>query len=290
VASLTVDASGRGTRAPQWLAALGYPAPAETLVNSFLGYASRYNRRPATLAADWKGILIGARPPANPRGGALVPLEGDRWLVTLAGGGRDYPPTDEAGFLAFAQSLASPLIYDAIRAAEPLSNIHGYQRTENRWRHYERLPRWPAGLVVVGDAVCAFNPVYGQGMSAAAVGALALDQALRERAAAGGRCGWERRFQAELAKRSADPWLMATGEDFRYPTTEGGRRTPLTRATHWYMNRVIAAATSSADVLTAFASAAHLLAPPASLFHPRIMARALRPGVMRAAPAKQVPV
>jgi 2-polyprenyl-6-methoxyphenol hydroxylase-like FAD-dependent oxidoreductase len=276
-AGLVVDASGRSSRAPQWLAGLGYGTVEETLINSFLGYASRFYRRPAGFNGDWQGVLISARPPNNPRGGTIVPLEDNRWLVTLGGAGRDYPPTEEAGFLAFAQSLASPLIYEAIRDAEPLSAIHGYQRTENRWRHYERMGQWPQGFMITGDAVCAFNPVYGQGMTAAAVGAVTLDGVLRKR----GRREAERRFQRELARRSGETWLMATGEDFRYPTTEGGQRTAIMRWTHWYMDRVIAASAHDIEVLTAFATTAHLLAPPASLFHPRIVARALRPHPQR---------
>ncbi len=281
-ANLVADASGRNSRAPQWLAALGYPALQETTINSFLGYASRYYKRPADFASDWKCLLIAARPPENPRGGGLFALEGDIWHVTLAGAGRDYPPTDEEGYLAFAKSLASPIIYEAIKDAQPLSPIYGYQRTENHLRHYERMPRRPQGFIVLGDAVCAFNPIYGQGMTVAARGAMALDSLLREERQAAKNGGWmEQRFQQALAKSNTDAWLMATGEDFRYPTTEGGKRPPTTRFTHWYMNRVIAAATRNTDVLAAFAAAAHLLAPPSSLFHPRIMAHALRPQLGR---------
>jgi len=277
-ANLVADASGRSSRALQWLAALGYPAPEETVINSFLGYASRYYKRPAGFTSDWKCLLIGARPPDNPRGGGLFALEDDMWHVTLAGAGRDYPPTDEEGYLAFAKSLANPIIYEVIKQAEPRSSIYGYQRTENRLRHYERMPRWPEGFIVLGDAVCAFNPVYGQGMAVAARGAMVLDGLLRqERQAIMSGGGMELRFQQALAKSNSDAWLMATGEDFRYPTTEGGKRPPATRFTHWYMNRVITAATRNTDVLAAFAAAAHLLAPPSSLFHPRIMARALMP-------------
>jgi 2-polyprenyl-6-methoxyphenol hydroxylase-like FAD-dependent oxidoreductase len=276
-ANLVADASGRSSRTSQWLTALGYPAPEETTINSFLGYASRYYKRPADYASDWKCLFIGARPPDNPRGGGLFALEGDIWHVTLAGAGRDYPPNDEDGYLAFAKSLASPIIYAAIKDAQPCSSIYGYQRTENHWRHYEWMPRWPQGFVVLGDAVCAFNPIYGQGMTVAARGALALGSLLREERQAMKNDGqMELRFQRALARSNTDAWLMATGEDFRYPTTEGGKRPPMTRFTHWYMNRVIAAATRNPDVLAAFAAAAHLLAPPASLFHPRIMAHALR--------------
>ncbi len=158
-ADFVVDASGRDSHAPEWLTALGYAAPQETVINSFLGYASRYYELPKDSGIDWKLLLLPRMPPALKRGGAIYLLEGHRWIVTLSGGGKDYPPTDEEGFLAFARSLASPALYEAIKDAKPLSPISGYRRTENRWRHYERLARWPEGFVALGDAVCAFNPV-----------------------------------------------------------------------------------------------------------------------------------
>ncbi|MDB5310297.1 MAG: monooxygenase FAD-binding protein, partial [Gemmataceae bacterium] len=174
-ADLVVVADGRHSRLPDWLTALGYEPPEETVVNSFQGYASRLYRPPAGFQADWKSLYIQQAPPADPRGGLVVPVEGGLWVVSLVGGDGDYPPTDEAGFLAFARSLRSPAVYEAIAAAEPLTPIAGQRATENRQRHYARLGRFPEGVVAVGDAVCAFNPVYGQGMTAAALGAEVLD-------------------------------------------------------------------------------------------------------------------
>ncbi len=279
-ADLVLDAGGRESRAPQWLAVMGYPPAQETTVNSFLGYASRFYARPADLDTDWKALFIQARPPNLPRGGALFPLEGDRWLVTLAGAGRDYPPNDDAGYLEFARTLASPILYEAIKDAQPLSPIYGYQRTENRVRHFDRMARWPEGFVALGDAVSAFNPIYGQGMTTAAVGAMILDATLRG-TRSGDRRGLARRFQRQLAKRNADVWLMATGEDFRYPTTEGGKRSPMTRFMHGYIDRVLALSTQNRDVYNALVSVLHLLVPPMNLFHPGIAARVLWQEVAR---------
>ena len=177
-ADLVVDATGRGSRAPRWLRELGYDAPEETVVSAFLGYASRLYRVPGGFASDWKGAYVQVAPPAHTRGGIMLPVEGGRWLVTLIGGGRDYPPADDEGFLEFARSLTSPVIYDAIKGAEPLTPVRTHRATENRRRHYERLKRQPDNFIVTGDAACAFNPVYGQGMTAAALGALALDESL----------------------------------------------------------------------------------------------------------------
>src|SRR5215207_5783483 len=250
-ADLVVDATGRGSRAPRWLAELGYQAPEETVVNGFLGYASRLYRVPAGFASSWKGAYVQLAPPERTRGGIMLPVEGRRWLVTLLGGGRDYPPVDEEGFLEFARSLPSPVIYDAIKGAEPLTPVRGHRATENRRRHYERLRRQPDNFLVTGDAACAFNPVYGQGMTAAALGALALDESLGEqrRRHPGGKLrGLARRFQKRLAKANAAPWLLATGEDFRYREVEGGAPDAATRLTHRYMDGVVRLATRDVTV------------------------------------------
>jgi 2-polyprenyl-6-methoxyphenol hydroxylase-like FAD-dependent oxidoreductase len=278
-ADLIVDASGRDSHAPTWLAESGFGVVEETVIDPFLGYASRVYRRPAALAADWRALVISNVPPHQPRGGVVYPIEGDRWLVTLAGIGRDYPPTDEAGFLAFARSLATPALHAAIAGAEPLSPIRGYRRTENRRRHYERLPRWPEGFVALGDAACTYDPVYGQGMTAAARGALALDRCLhlqRRRLPSGDLRGLGRRFQRSLARRNATPWLLATAEDRRWPTTEGGRPGLPTRLAQRYVDLVLAAIVGDAVVGQAFFAVLHLIEPPTTLLRPRVITRVLQ--------------
>jgi pimeloyl-ACP methyl ester carboxylesterase/flavin-dependent dehydrogenase len=275
-ASLVVDASGRSSRAPEWLDELGYPKPDETTVTPLLGYASRYYAIPTDLHVDWKLLFIQATP-ANPRGGALFPVEGDRWIVTLGGYGGDYPPTDDDAFLAFAESIRSPVLAHAIRQADPLTPIRGYRRTENRRRFYERLTRQPERFLVMGDAVSAFNPIYGEGMSVAAMSAVALDRLLRERTD-GDLAGLPARFQREAARVSDGAWLLATGEDLRYPATEGGDRDLKTRLTHKYLDRVIAAATTDERVNLAFLRVLQLVAAPPTLFRPRILLAALFQG------------
>ncbi len=214
-ADLVVDASGRASKMPQWLSEIGYEPPAETVINAHLGYASRLYKIPADFYTNRKGAFAQAAPPEHIRGGIMFAIEGDRRIVTLAGRDRDYPPTDEEGFLAFARSLRNPLIYDAIKNAEPLTPITGYRGTENRWRHYELLERWPESLIVIGDGACAFNPVYGQEMPTATIGAEWLDKCLREQP--GDLSGLARRFQRGLAKLYADPWMLSTGEDYPLP-------------------------------------------------------------------------
>jgi 2-polyprenyl-6-methoxyphenol hydroxylase-like FAD-dependent oxidoreductase len=278
---LVVDASGRNSNASRWLEALGYAPPEETYINSHLGYASRTYRCPKRFDGDWKGLNVQAAPPEVTRGGVLLPLEGNRWMVTLSGVGGDYPPTDEAGFMDFARSLRTPMLYEAIKHAEPISAISGYRDTENRRRHYEKLSRQPDNFLVTGDAASAFNPIYAQGMTTAALGAEVLEECLREQDAANGaRGGLSKRFQKKLAKVNAASWLLATGEDFRVRGVEGGKATFATRLTHRYMDRVLALSLHDTEVRQTFLEVFHMLKAPTALFGPGIVAKVLR-GVTR---------
>lgn len=272
-AALVVDASGRNSALPDWLAQMGYDAPPETVMNAFLGYASRWYQRP-DLEADWQGITISAVKGVNSRGGVLYPIEGNRWIVTLGGVGRDYPPTDEAGFLEFAHSLRVPILYDLLKDAQPLSSIYSYRRTENCWRHYERLNRFPEGVVAIGDAVCVFNPVYGQGMTTAALGAMTLDRCLKQ-TQSNSLNGFPLRFHKELAQILHTPWLMATGEDGRWLTTEGAKPGWSERWVQSYVDRVSVLMQDSPAVLKTFAEVVHMVKPPTALFAPSILLQVL---------------
>jgi 2-polyprenyl-6-methoxyphenol hydroxylase-like FAD-dependent oxidoreductase len=271
-ADLVVVADGRNSRLPGWLTALGYEAPAETVVNSFQGYASRFYRPDAEFEADWRALYIQQAPPGDPRGGLVSPVEEGRWLVSLIGGDGDFPPTDEAGFLAFARSLRSPALYEAISTAVPLTPIAGQRATENRLRHYDRLENLPDGVVALGDAVCAFNPVYGQGMTAAALGAEILDRWLREEASRSGPGGGHV-FQHHLARATAAAWQLSAGADYRFRTTEGPHPTRVDRLTGRYIDAVMRAATGRPWVRRRLAEVLHLLRPPSSLFGPDVLAR-----------------
>jgi len=218
-------------------------------------------------------LVINAKPPGNARSGAVVPIEGGRWMVALIGAGRDHPPTDNAGFLEFARGLRSPLLYDTIKDAEPASPIYGFRNTDNRRRHFERLRRWPDQFLVIGDASCTFNPIYAQGMTVTAMTAVALDRILAEhwRRSDTNPLGRARRAQRQVARTSAGAWTMATTEDLRYPWTEGARLDLPTRIMHRYADRVLEVANGNPKVNTAFVNVVNLRHPPASLLHPRVL-------------------
>jgi len=273
-ADLVVDATGRNSRAAEWLVDFGYGPTAATLINSFVGYASRMFEPPSASEYDWKALAMLATPPEGKRGGVIQTIEGNRWMVTLAGAARDYPPTDEDGFTAFARSLPQVDVYQAICRAKPLGPIRGYRRTENQLRHFNRLRRWPSGFIVLGDAVCTLNPIYAQGMTVAAVSAITLDRSLR-RWSGELSTTFGYRFQRAVARTVSVPWLLATGEDFRHPTTEGGRPDMLTRFMHRYIDRLQLVATHDPVAHRALIAVLNLLIPPTSLLNPRLIWAAL---------------
>lgn len=263
-ADLVVDASGRSSKAPEWLAALGGVSPPETTINSHLGYATRMFRLPPAALPDWKAVfMLTSR--RVPKGGVFTLVEDGLWMLTLAGIGDARPPTDEAGLARFIADLPLPPLHQVLRSAEPVSPIYGYQRTANQMRHYERVTM-PPGLIVIGDAVSAFNPIYGQGMSVAAMGALTLDRALRSRFD-------ETRFQKRLARSNSAAWLMATSEDVRYAVTEisGNGLSPLIPFANLYLDVLFAAAPRSRTVTKALLETMHLLRMPASLAAPDVL-------------------
>jgi 2-polyprenyl-6-methoxyphenol hydroxylase-like FAD-dependent oxidoreductase len=272
-ADLVVDTTGRASRAPRWLKELGYEPPEEIVIDAHLAYASRLYNIPRNFDGNWHCAYVQAAPPERKRGAILFKVEDNRWLVTLVGRAGDQPPTDELGFLEYARSLPVSTIYDAIRIAEPASPIKTHRATQNRLRRYERVKELPENFLLLGDAVCAFNPVYGQGMTTAALGAMALHKTLREQN--GSLSGLSRRFQKRLAKINQAPWMLATGEDYRYRETVGGSPTLMTRFMHRYMDHVVQLATRSVAVRKLLLETFNMLVRPSALFRPRVLFRVM---------------
>jgi 2-polyprenyl-6-methoxyphenol hydroxylase-like FAD-dependent oxidoreductase len=269
-ADLLVDAAGRNSKAVDWLTTLGYEAPEETEIKSYIGYATRWYEKPA-LPQDWKALFIVGRPTENiKRGGGIFEVEGNQWVVTLGGINKDYPPTDEEGFLEFAKSLVSPVMYEAIKDAKPTSPIYGYRVIGNRLRHFDRMKRRPENYLVTGDAVCAFNPQYGQGMTVAGLEAVMLDGLLSKVNVRELR-GFATKFHKALPKVVNNAWLTATGEDLRYPETEGERPNAAVRMVQRYMDMMFTYMMDDEYVTRKLIQVLNLSAEPTTLFAPRIV-------------------
>jgi 2-polyprenyl-6-methoxyphenol hydroxylase-like FAD-dependent oxidoreductase len=270
-ADMVVDATGRGSRAPEWLAALGLVRPPEERLDIDLGYASRsYRRRPGDPGGDL-GVVVHSLPGRLHRGGMASAQEDDRWIVTLTGMLGDHPPTDPAGFEEFAASLAVPDVHRFITQAEPLDDAVPYRFRGSLRRRYDRLKSPCEGFIAVGDAACCLNPLYAQGMTVAAQQALALRDCLRS----GGSEALARRFFARTTKPVGHAWTLASDSDLRYPGV-AARRPLRTRLVNAYISRVQTAMHTDPDVGRRFLRVANLVEPPTALLTPRVLARVAR--------------
>jgi 2-polyprenyl-6-methoxyphenol hydroxylase-like FAD-dependent oxidoreductase len=225
-AELVVDAGGRGSRAPRWLAQMGFPQPEETTIGVDFAYASARFERPAAYQEPEKVMLFGGPPPKYVSGGGISTIENDLWQVSLAGRFGAYPPADLEGFLAFARALPSSGLYQRIKDAQPVTGFYQHRFPTSVQRHYERLDAFPDRFLVIGDAICSFNPVYGQGMSSATLQVKALQNLLNERAIEDNGSSLDRlagAFFPRAADVIAAPWILSSAFDFMFPQTVGQR-------------------------------------------------------------------
>lgn len=278
--NLVVDCSGRGSRLPRWLLGAGYEQPPVTTVGIDVVYATRIYRRDPESVHGRQLVQIETDAPRERRAGAMLPVEGNRWVVTLGGIHGDCPVRDEESFRAFAAGLPAPDIDNMISHAEPLSGVFTHKFARDVRRHYEKLDHLPEGLLALGDALASYNPLYGQGMTVAALEAQALDRLL-----AGSKTldGLPPRYFRQAAKLIDTPWQIAVGADFRFPQTTG-EKPPGTDLINRYLTRLHRATHHDDVVCRAFLRVANLLEPLSSLFHPRIVWRVLRKGNAAARP------
>jgi 2-polyprenyl-6-methoxyphenol hydroxylase-like FAD-dependent oxidoreductase len=267
-ADLVVDATGRGSRAPAWLDELGYERPAEQKVKIDLAYVSRF----FTLNTDPFGTDLAINPvasPANPRGAFFIKFPGDLALLSLTGLLGDHPPRDYEEFLQFARTLPAREIYQTVREAEPLGQAQAFRVPASVRRRYDKLRSFPDGFLVVGDGVCAFNPVYGQGMTVAAMEADQLARHLD-----GGQVR-PLRFFREITPIIDVPWETSAGADLAFPAVEG-RRTMKVKLGNAYIGRLHTAAQLDGGFTRAFFRVAGLVDPPQALMRPGLVIGALR--------------
>lgn len=264
-ADLVVDAMGRGSRTPAFLERFGYERPIEDEVVMRLAYASQLLRIPPGMHKEIV-VLVGPVP-GRLTGMALFTYENSTWLLTVIGLMGHEPPADTAGMLSFIEGFTPPQVFAALRCAEPLGKVARYRTPSSRWRRYDEMRRFPAGLLVFGDAICSFNPIYGQGMTVAALQALVLNRCL-----SGGADRLARRYFTAAAKPIGVAWQLAVGGDLSLPEVEGPR--PLsTRLINRYVDRVQAAAETDIIIAERFLKVAGFSQSPASLMHPAVMLR-----------------
>ena len=285
-ADLVIDASGRGSRLPHWLSELGVPLSQPSTVDARLGYACRTYRALGEPPIE-VAVVIAATPQTG-RGALALPVEDGQWLIQAAGYGDRRPSRDEADFGEFLASLPDPAIAELTQHLEPVSRVTIHRQTGNRRNRYGQSRAWPPGLLAVGDAYCSFNPVYGQGITVAACQAVLIRDALqRDRTPAGRGPLGTRRLQLRIGATADLPWSVATSEDRRHQSSLRPQSPSQRLIGRWTGHLAQLAAHGDRAAYLAFARVYHLMASPAMLYHPTVIAsvcRAAIRGMPEAAP------
>ena len=278
-ADLVVDTTGRGSRSPGWLADLGYERPEEQRLQVGVHYATRVFRRESDALDGCRHVLVDV-PPEGTRGGVALAVEDDRWQVTLIGMLGERPETDLDGFTQYAASLWRDDLHDLIDGATPLDDGTPRAFPSFSWHRYDRLGDLPDRYVVAGDAVCSFDPRFGQGMTVAMAEAMALGAVLDEHG-----LGDVGRRTIEAAQPTVqDAWDLATGADLAHPEVDGPR--PIAwKLNNAYMERLLPVAHHDPDVAAALIRVIGMLDRPPQLLAPRILWRVLRDHRAEADPA-----
>lgn len=272
-ATLVLDCSGRAGRSVPWVTDLGYVAPEVVEVGIDMRYTTRVFKKSDVAPGGKLAIVIGAEP--DRRLGVCFPMEGGRWMVTLAGYHGDHASNDDDGFLAYARTLPSDVVAQVIEGSEPIGDYRTHRLASNQRRLVEKMKEVPAGWALLGDSVASFNPVYGQGMSSASLQAEALGASLDAQPTVDPEL--TRRIHKGAAKAVTNAWMLSTGGDFAHPKTTG-KRPPGTNLINRYMNRLVVADQHDAEVAKVFDKVGNLVAPVPSVLAPRIALRVMRHG------------
>lgn len=265
-ADLVVDASGRGSRATHWLASLDLSGVEERKVDAGVTYASRYYKAPGNGAkSDFPLVNVQANPAKAPgQGGIIMPIEGDRWIVTLSGTRGGEPSDDPDEFIDFALGLGDPIIGELLKDAEPLGPVTTSRSTANTRKYFERMPHWPDGFVALGDAIASYNPVYGHGLAVAAKCALAVRDVLRSTSITAP--GTARRLQHAAAQPVGDAWDLAVGQDAMYPGASDVAPKAIERWLARYVDRCVETGARNPRALHALLDVMSLERRPTRLF------------------------
>lgn len=274
-AGLVVDTTGRGSRTPVWLEGFGYERPDEERIRIDLSYTTRRFRLRDETVLNGDLSINPVSSPSHRRGAFLSRIEDGLVVVSLTGVLGDSAPADLEGFLEWTRTLPVSDIYDVIHDAEPVDDGAVFRYPASRRRRYERLSRFPGGFLVLGDAACSFNPVYGQGMTVSALEALVLREHLGRGAVD------PKAFLADIAGVIELPWQLSASADLGYPEVEG-ERTPEWEAAGGYMAALHAAATVDGEVTATFMRVMGLVATPDVLMSPDMLRR-VEEGAQKAA-------
>jgi len=269
--TLFVDASGRGCRSRGWLRERGYGEPREQSTWLDLCYATRLYRRPPDASDEWLCRIIYGKRPVDRRHGLVFTVEDDTWMFSLSGYGGDHPPADPEGFEEFARGMSRPDLYELMRRAEPISEVWRYKVPSQRWLRFDQLRRLPKGYAIVGDALCSFDPVFGQGITIGALEAELLDRRLERHGELDALA-----FARDCAGIILEPWLIASIEAFRYPHAQGDRP-PAVGLMHRLLDRVYIRCAVDPVVYRAFLGVMQMHRSSLSMLHPRVLLRLLRP-------------
>ncbi|AZD48531.1 FAD-dependent oxidoreductase [Pseudomonas chlororaphis] len=266
---LVIDASGQGSRTAKMLENAGLGTVGKSFIETHLGYISRVYKRSSRPISDWKAMVIWPEPPHQKSIGLLLPIENDRWLLSSGGWFNCFPKAEPESLLKSLQQLPARDLYDFIKTAEPLSDVHSYRFSGSRWWHYERLPSFPDGLIVMGAALCSINPFFGQGMTLCAMQANQLSIHIGD---------WlsnklsTKSIQRSFVKDLQSSWNMAKEEDMRFPETSG-KRTFMIKLKHWYgagFNRLSASDKRARKLQLKII---HLMTSPNKALQPNIASR-----------------
>jgi 2-polyprenyl-6-methoxyphenol hydroxylase-like FAD-dependent oxidoreductase len=281
-ADLVVDATGRGSRTPVWLEELGYARPEEERIKIDLSYTTRHYRLRDEAVLNGDLSINPVSSPSHPRGAFFSRIEGGRCILSLTGVLGDSAPADSDGFLDWVRSLPVPDVHEVIRDAEPLDDLVSFHYPASVRRRYEQLERFPDRLLVLGDAACSFNPVYGQGMTVAAMEALTLRTHLQQGVP------HPLVFLKDIADVIEVPWQISAGGDLAFPEIEGPRP-PALQMMNAYMALLQSAATRDGVVTKTFMRVAGLVDPPQALMSPDMIYRVLKNGTPPRRHAASVP-
>lgn len=270
-ADLVIDTSGRGSRSRKWLQQAGYSKVPTIEVNPHLSYASQLYQFPEDY--DGASIEVAPHAPDNPRAAGFWRVDRDQWLLTLIAMNGEPSPSNEVDFQKFCRQLGTLKIADAVSRAAPLGPIYTHKGTKNCWHHYHKVKRLPAGFIVMGDALCAFNPFHGQGMTIAAMTAQVLEGLIAQGIDQHFSMSWCKRYFSRAAKNFNAAWMVAISEDMRWPTTEGRNIDWKLKLSYSYMDKVIEACRHDPKLTKYCLEIANMVRSPLDLARPDIASR-----------------